>query len=71
VIFNPDYDLTPQERNKFSKTLIGQNKKENTKKKILRAIQLNPAATQKVIAEQTDLSLPTIKRYWKEVKDAA
>jgi hypothetical protein len=73
VIYNPDYDLTTQERREVANEFIGRIKSERKVEQIFELIKnwdkekRNP--TQKNIAAKLDVSLRTIKTYWRSVNE--
>lgn len=65
IFWNPDYDLTPQEKTEIFNKMRG---KALTNKGIQKVIELyTEGMTQKELAEKSKLSLSTIKRRWKAV----
>ncbi|MEG9326548.1 hypothetical protein V6B16_01245 [Salinimicrobium catena] len=72
VIYNPDYDLTNQEKKELANELLGSRKSRNTLEKIYSTLanwDSKEKPTQKNIARELDISLRTIKRYWKPAKE--
>lgn len=68
TLWNPDYDLTVSERRSVLQE-YRQRVKKNKTLEVLTVIYL-PDMTQKQLAEASSMSLPTIKRYWKQLKAA-
>jgi len=74
IIFNPSHKMNHKEKMKITNTLIGATKKETTKQAIYNTIEdwnfeNHGKITQKKVAEASNRSIATIKRYWNDFKD--
>ncbi|MEE1963568.1 hypothetical protein V1387_12795 [Allomuricauda taeanensis] len=68
TLWNPDYDLTVSER----RGILQEYRQKAKKNKTLQALKViyRTDMTQKQLAEASSRSLPTIKRYWKQLQAA-
>lgn len=72
VIYNPDYDLSTEEKREISSKLIGTNKTDNRLEEIYTTyINWNSEEkpTQENIAKKLGVHKNTVKNYWKQVKE--
>ena len=73
IIYNPDYDLTPEEIIIVRNELLGKKRSDERLNQIYETyINWNPEdgkPTQKNIAKKLEVHVNTIKNYWKEVKE--
>ena len=72
IIYNPDYDLSTQEKRKLANELQGNKKSNNTLEQIYTALlnwnKEEGKVTQKKIAAKLGVSKRTIQTYWKTAK---
>lgn len=71
IIFNPDYQFKGKERMSMSASYLMKDRKEVNKRRVYKVLsewdfEKEGKITQKKIAKVSDLSLPTIKRYYAE-----
>ncbi len=72
VIFNPDYELTKEEKTEIRNKVLGENRRKNRVKEIYSTLlnwDSEDKPTQKNVAAKLDVSLRTIKTYWKPAKE--
>lgn len=74
ILFNPNIDLTRQEKSLIIGREIGNIKKNKTKQKIYEVVgnwdfRNNGKIIQKKVSILTNISISTIKKYWPEFKD--
>jgi len=65
IIWNPDYDFTPREKNIIINKDNGKIKKNNTLKVL--SENYKKGMTQKQLVKSTGLSITTVKRKWSEI----
>lgn len=72
VIFNPDYELTEEEKREISNKIVGSRKSSKTLEKVYLTLlnwDAEEKPTQKNIAKKLNKSERTIKNYWKPAKE--